>query len=285
MKTTKYLLAAVLAGAVLTGCSKKDNNYNIAAVTALQMKPTASVSLVVQTTGQKPGGMLDWTMGTMTATQIQFDGVQLKGDVFDLAEYTGKTIKSIDILTPSSSTLGALAVPFDTYTRAFFAIKLAPGGVTSSTGLSNSLFLNGLFYPRNANTSAKTTIEPVPIQIIVNDPVLMKSVWLANLTLRQRNYSATFVIDVNNITLGIDEAMLNNAVRPYGVIYITKTTNQNLYGIVVRNLENHMMGLQMSAELMNSVNDINTNTPLNTKSESTSVNDINTNAALNGALE
>ena len=262
MKTIKYLLVVALAGAALTGCSKKDSNYNVVADNVLPSLPNANLSLVVQTIAQKPGGLVKWDMGGIAATQIVFDGTQFTGgDMLTLAEYTDKAIKAIDIVHPSTTNLGAVLVPFGKYQRVTFGLKLAPVGVTTTASLANSLFLSGSYYSTaTANPMARGAFGPVPVQVIINDPVLMNSTWFSKVTLQQSNYAVNFVIDVNNVMAGIDETMLNNAVRTNGVVYITNVSNQNLYGFIIKNLENHLMEARMSVP---PVNVISTNVAAN----------------------
>lgn len=57
-------------------------------------------------------------------------------------------------------------------------------------------------------------------------------------------------MDVNQLTLGIDDAALSVAAKTNGAILITNESNPNLYGIVVKNLENYMMNLKLSVNAM-----------------------------------
>ena len=256
MKTINYLIAAGLISAALTGCSKSDNSSLMASETVLPVTPNDNVSVMVQTMRQKPGYMLQWNTGTITTNQLQVTGVHLIGNMLQASEYHDQAIKSIDILTPSLFTLGTIAVPYGLYDHMSLGLLLARGGLTNSGRLDNPLFLSGLFYsvpppdPKGPN-AARTSFDPVPIQIIVNDVVVMNTVWMDMIRLSQPNYTAKFVIDVNRITSGIDDIMLNNAVRTNGVIYITNTSNQDLYGIILKNLENHMMEVNMAAMSLN----------------------------------
>ncbi len=256
MKTINYVIAAAMVGAMLSGCSKKDNNYNMASETIIPAAPKANVSVIVQTMRQKPGYMLQWNTGRITATQLQATGVHLIGNMLQATEYDQKVIRSIDILTPGIFTLGSVAVPYDLYDHMSFGLQLAPVGLTNSGRLDNSLYLSGSFYsvpppdPMRP-TASKNSFNPVPIQIIVNDAVVMNTAWLDKIRLSEPGYSATLFIDVNSITSGIDDVMLKNAVKTNGVIYITNISNQNLYGIILKNLENHLMEVRMSALLLN----------------------------------
>ena len=176
MKAVNYLIAAGVISAALSGCSKSDNSYLMASETILPAPPTANVSVTVQTMRQKPGYMLQWNTGMITATQLQVTGVHYVGNMLQASEYDDKVRKSIDILTPSLFTLGTVAVPTDLYDHLSLGIKLAPGGLTNSGSMDNSLFLSGSFYsvpppdPKGPNAS-RNSFDPVPIQITARIPV------------------------------------------------------------------------------------------------------------------
>lgn len=250
MKTINYLLAVALAGATLAGCSKRDNNFDVAAdnIAPAPAQPTSRVSFVVKTMAQRPG-QFHWDMGTIAVAKTEFDGIQLHTDVFDVAEYTDKNIAAVDIINPSVTNLGAIAVPFGLYQRVSFGLKLAPVKEIRPGMLSSSLFLSGTFTPNPTDDNVAqplTKTTSTPIQVVINDPVLMSGTWLMNVNMQQPAYTATMTIDPANIMAGISETMLNNAIRTNQVIYITSTSNQNLYGMIIKNLENHVMDVQMS---------------------------------------
>ncbi len=254
MKAINYLLAAALGSATLmTGCSKKDNNYMVAADNAVPSLPAARIAVSVQTVRQKPGYMPQWNAGTIAIRQIQFDETHLVGDMMQLQEYTDKTITSINILTPSTTMLGIIPVPMGLYQQASLGLALDAVAVTSSMNLANSLYLNGAFYsvPPPAANGSRGSFEPIPIQIIVNEPVVLSSIWMSNFRLSEPNYSAMFFIDVNAITAGLSASMLNNAEQNNGVIYITSNSNRNLYDIILANIQNHQMMLQLSPSQVN----------------------------------
>ena len=78
----------------------------------------------------------------------------------------------------------------------------------------------------------------------------LNSVMLSNLPINNGIYTAIISMDVNQLTLGIDDAALSVAAKTNGAILITNESNPNLYGIVVKNLENYMMNLKLSVNAM-----------------------------------
>ena len=269
MKTTKYLLtAAVVSAALFTGCSKKDNNYNLAEDRAMPGPPVSNVTVVLQNIKQRPGYMLQWNSGTLTTADILFTGEHAYGNMVEMVKYNTKVVKSIDLVTPSVTNLGAIAVPLGNYLSGSFGIDLLGISSANSIKLANALYLEGVYYPIPPPGSTATTItDPIPVRVIVNTPVILSSEWLNKLAINRPAYTATMSFNVGHLAAGIDENMLKNAVRTNGTVYITSTSNQNIYKIIVNNLENNLMEVQLSASDMLSAPPVNAANTVNIHAE------------------
>ena len=249
MKTTRYLLAASIAVAALTaGCSKQDNNYNVAADQLLPAKPAANVLVRLQVERQRPGYMFQWNTGSITTSDVVFNGVHLIGNMLNKQEFTAEAVRSIDIIRPSVTDLGTIAVPFDTYTHASIGIGLLGLKSANSMNLANSLYLDGYYYPVPP-PGARSVTDPIPVKVSVNGPVVMNSKWLDQVLINKADYIATVSINVFGLTAGLDQRMLNAAEQVNGTIYINSTTNQDIYRIIVANLQDNIMPVQLSTPL------------------------------------
>ncbi len=250
MKTIKYLIAAVIVStALFTGCKKEDRNDSLTAYEAKKMGPRANITYRLQTIPQRPGYMLQWNSGSVITTNIVFNGSIINGDVGELMSFDSPGLKTIDLTKASLTTLGSVNVAYNKYLRGNFAVEIDP--VNSMT----SLILNGYFYPIPPPTGA-IPFSPVPIEIAVSTHAVLNSVQLANLYIDKSNYIATISLDINQLTHGLTQAMLNGAALTDGTLLISNESNPLLYGIIVKNMENYMLNLQFSAQLMNTANPV-----------------------------
>lgn len=60
--------------------------------------------------------------------------------------------------------------------------------------------------------------------------------------------------NLGQLTNGIDEAMFANAQTTNGVILISNTSNQDLYGMIMGNLQKNMPNAIISPQLINTTN-------------------------------
>ncbi len=246
MKTTKYLIAAAfLATGLFAGCKKGDSSYGVAANDKV-MGPTANITFQVQTVPQRPGYMLQWNSGSLITSKIIFNGTILNGNVGELMTFDAPALKTIDLTKSSLTTLGSVNVAYEKYLRASFAADIDP--INSVT----SLVLQGYFYPVPP-PSGVAPFSPIPIEIAISTHAVLNSVMLSNLLINKSNYVATLSLDVNQLTSGISPFMLTTATITNGTILIDNESNPELFGIVVKNLENYMINVQLSAQLMNTV--------------------------------
>jgi hypothetical protein len=246
MKTTKYLIAAAFAATSLFAACKKDNNSTGgAAYDTKLMAPTANINYRVQTIPQRPGYMLQWTSGSMITSEVIFTGTFINGDPVEQRSYEGKGFNTIDLVTPSITNLGVVNVPYNNYLRAIFTIELSP--INSLT----SLVLKGQYYQIQP-PSGIAPFQPVPVELAISTPVALNAVMQSKLRINNGNYIATIAMDVNQLTNGIDDALLSTAARTNGMILISNQSNPNLYGIVVKNLEDYLMNMQLTVEATSS---------------------------------
>ncbi len=245
MKKIKYLIAAAFVStALFAGCKKYDTTSSGTADYDRLKAPSANITIQVQTIPQRPGYMLAWTSGQMITSEVMFTGSFLNGDPVEQQSYVSTGFNTIDLVTPSVTTLGSVDVPYHTYLRGFFTIGINP--INSVT----SLDLKGQYYQIQPPSHGIAPFNPVPVEIAISTPVALNSVMLSNLPINNGIYTAIISMDVNQLTLGIDDAALSVAAKTNGAILITNESNPNLYGIVVKNLENYMMNLKLSVNAM-----------------------------------
>ncbi len=249
MKTIKYMIAAgIISAALITGCNKENSLESGLTGTAAATNGSANVTYQLRTLLPPAGTLIKWDKGSITSSGLFFYGSHLEGNMVSKETFEGKGSGTWDLF--SNPVLGTVNVPFNNYLGVSLAVGLNPLNGT------NSLSLSGVFgVPPTGNIAVPA--QPIPVQVIINEPIVLNTVWTSNVVINQPAYAAAILLDMNGITNGIDAAMLENAQATNGTIFITSNSNQNLYGIIVANLQNNMINVEFSPGL---TKDFNVNT-------------------------
>lgn len=253
MKTIKYMIIAAMVGTVFfTGC-KKDNNMGTAAYeTTLIGKNVASINYQLRPLLPPAAvNLVKWDKGYFSANAIIFNGILNNGQMLREIQYGTKIGKTFDLFGTTS--LGIVKVPDNIFANASFEILISPINQT------NSFALSGTFTFMNA-TQTGPTLQSIPVLVISSDPITLTSVWVRNAIINQPAYSATLLLDMGQLTNGIDATMLENAQITDGTIVISSNSNANLYSIIIGNLKSNMLQVAFSAEpiAVNAAGEVNT---------------------------
>ena len=239
MKTMRYMIAAtIISAALFTGCKKEDSMTGIAAEQI--GNGTAKVTFQLQTLLPPTGSLVKWDKGYITVSDILFNGSHYNGEMLTQQQYETTVGQTLNLL--GTSALGIVNVPFNTFSSVSFTGLLNPLNET------NSLYLNGTHEIGQTSSSGGNVPVPnttIPVQVMISDPAILNSVWINGVTINQLNYTATLFFDLSQLTNGITPQMLETAATSHGVVVISSTSNQNLYGIIVSNLKNNLMNVQL----------------------------------------
>lgn len=163
-------------------------------------------------------GLVNWTAGTSNGKQIEFKGT-LNGKRVE--EYI-LTFDQVDFFKDAGATIKSVELQPGTYTDVDLNYEMTPSRIPA-------LQLKGTF---NSSTG------PVPITLNL-DNYLEIATKTASLTVEPgKNYTATLTLDLAAITSGITQAMLNNATKTNGEIFLSYYSNQSLYSIIINNINN-----------------------------------------------
>ena len=250
MKTLKYMIAAALISATFfTGCKKGDNPLGTAANEISKEGTIVSSNLNYRlgAASQTSNTLIQWNKGYVTASELFFNGLLIDGSVIKPGREMAKSGVTVDLFVPSS--LGTVQVPFNVYSGASANVNLNPLNGNSSLWLAGTA----------AIINTVPDMPPVkmrPVQLIIDQPVTLTSEVINNVKISQLNYTVTLTMDLNQLTSGIDAGMLENAMINNGIILISAKDNPNLYGIIFKNLQNNLLKMQLSTQLINTSNPV-----------------------------
>lgn len=211
MKLPNGLLKLSIAAILFIGCSKKDSNPAPGSAIKFQIQTTNRTAVIARTTS----GNIQWTSGYGSATEIKFEA-KLNG-----VETERKTqiAQKLDLMSPIAS-LGDITLAPGTYSEVEFKVELNPAA-------DAALELNGQFTSGGVAT---------PVTFRVTSLFELKNETNNVVVIDNSTYKAVTTIDLSLITNGINESMLNSAVRTNGTILITSSINSNIYNIIANNL-------------------------------------------------
>ena len=252
MKQLKLLTAFILLtisvllffSISLTSCRKNANN-ELAALNIVNTADSAynnSISYKLIPVMPAQPSFIQWESGHLNTRQIIFNATKTNGDAMEQAQYKAWALHTVDILAEAN--LGVLNVPTLRCEHGSFSVEL---GQSES---ASALMLNGYY----VNPLTDLAPRRVPVKVIINEPVTVNSVWLHDVAIDKSNYIAAIQFSLDQLMTGIDANMMNTAeiIGNNGVILISATTNQNLYSIIISNLENNRMNVQFWPQLVNS---------------------------------
>lgn len=211
MKTKLFIAIATILTFGITSCNKDSAsgsgsanvNYQINTINRTFTVPNSSATI-------------SWVAGYANLTKIEFEAESTTTHI----EYETKTSQKLDLFT-SVSTLGNIAIPAGTYTKAEFETKFGKSSVADAFQLSGKFNTTPIIFKVTEDGEYEADAE------------------LANVTIApNKTYSAIVTIDFSKLTSGISADDFNNAIKDNaGVIIISVNTNGSLYGIMKNNLQ------------------------------------------------
>ena len=239
MKRINILMALLICAYSLVGCRKEANigtpNDTIINTTDSPYLSVINYELTSPIPG--PGSLVHWNSGYISTTGLIFNATHKVGNLLRRDRY-GTAIGQVVTLFHTTM-LGSLKVPGLQCDHASFTLRL--GSLKSNY----ALFLSGVY---NTNVAP---LRIIPVQVIINDPVELNTVWLNDVVINKTSYTAVIEFNLDKITNGITNNMINNAAITNGTIFITSTSNQTLYGIIVNNLQDNNMNVGFWSPLFN----------------------------------
>lgn len=213
MMNKNVILAFSTAASLFLFSCEKDNvatpgiTYQITTATASSIIPAGTMS-----------GNLRWSAGYASVAELEFEA---KSQTVEI-EYKSEAKQKIDLFSPLSS-LGVIVIPTGTYEDIEFEIEVQPNGSDAA------LYLSGNFI---SSTGVNT-----PILLTVKEAIEIESK-KENITITNGSIlSALTTLNLSLISTGINESMLNNAIRTNGTIILSSTSNSAIYEIMLRNLK------------------------------------------------
>ena len=215
------LLTTVTLGLLFTAC-KKSSTY-----TTSTGQPEVSYQLATQNTsypitapasGQTSG--IQWTSGFANPDAVIFEAQQNDVQV----QFRSTNTQQIDLMAPLAASFGGFALPAGFYNKIELKIDLDRNSTTPAMQL-NGQFTNGTL--------------SIPLMLQVNRSVELQTDEDSVTITTDSSYIAVTTIDLSTVTSGITATMLLNAKLTNGTIVISDESNQNLYGMVIDNLEQH----------------------------------------------
>jgi len=242
MKTIKCMIAAAVIGtALFTGCNKdnsmEETGTGTTANETINNGNTTTITYRLQTIPLRQGSLILWDKGYINAAKDFFNGSHMDGNMVQLDKFQGKGSQTVDLL--DNPLLGTVSVPFNMYLGLSLSTQL------NAVNGENALFLSGVTNIRNGFSEV---ITETPVQVIVDEPVLLSSQQMNNVAVRQPADVATMVLDMNLLINGIDPPMLQKAEITNGVIIISRNSNPNLYGLILTNLQQNLLPVQISPQ-------------------------------------
>lgn len=215
----KSFFATALLIILLFSCKKNNESSGI----TYKIKTTNRSTTVNRANQVSPGdvniigrtmGIITWTSGFASATEIQFEAENENSEV----EFESEARQRINLFSPLA-TLGNIPLPPGSYKEVEFQVELSP------TATEPALELRGEF-------------NGIPVVFRINSALEIESE-LENITITQANdYNAIITMNLSLLTLGISETALNNASLTNGEIIISGNSNTALYNIMIANLSN-----------------------------------------------
>jgi hypothetical protein len=105
-------------------------------------------------------------------------------------------------------------------------LSLAP------TATQHALFLDATYTANGMN---------IPVQFIIDQPIELKAKWMSPVTITSTtDYLSMLNLSLAQFANGIDTNLLSTLTPTNGVIVISSTSNQQVYNMIMNNLENFM---------------------------------------------
>jgi hypothetical protein len=236
-------MGILLSVVIFAGCTKDKKTYVQSPVNdviytsnSIAYPVTINYKLTIQTASAM--SLIQWNNGYVNADYFVFIAARKNGNNMTQVSYGTKTTKRINL--GETQVLGNVYVPRLVCDHAAFDIGLD----TMKAGYS--LLLNGSY------TTMSGTMPPmgkVPVQVIINAPVDLNTIWINNVTTYTANYwDAAIEFSTDQLINGITPDMLDYATLTSGAIIISSTSNPTLYQIIINNLQNNVMPVLFASQ-------------------------------------
>lgn len=198
---------------LIVGCKKESSQSGV----NMKIKTTGSSRTggrisAVDISGRTTGS-ITWTEGFASVSEIEFEAE--KEDEDDETEFKSKTQQRIDLFSPLAS-LGFINVPPGLYEEVEFEVHLAP------TGSSPALELRG-------------TYNAIPVVFRLNDSFEVEAEFEDITIPPDADINAIVSLNLDMLTSGISDAVLDAATLTNGEIIISANSNVALYRIIMTN--------------------------------------------------
>ena len=225
----------------LTACRKNTDSMlnKVDLINTTDSPYTSVINYKIYPVPAAAGSIFQWTAGYINTQKIIFNATKNNGNYILQKQYETWTVHTMNILPGAN--IGALKVPALTCDHASFTVELGRSETTSA------LLLRGTFTEMGQNMPNRQ----VPFQVVVDETVDINTVWLANASISKTNYVAAIQFSLDQLMAGIDAGMMLSADATDGTVLITNTSNQNLYSIIIGNLQNGTSNVQFWPELVN----------------------------------
>jgi hypothetical protein len=189
-----------------------------------------------------------WNSGYLTINGITFDGGLVTGNMVkqehDVMAINSKTITLSSSAAVAITQLGNMNLPFSKYISPLFGLSLGaplqPGVNQQASGAA--LYLSGNVLLSDREVPVVLTIGQLA-QLAANagDMIILSA--------DKASLSASLSLNLNQLTAGIDAQMLNNGQRTNNVIFISATTNQDLYNVILNNFKTTVLKVKLNGEI------------------------------------
>lgn len=181
------------------------------------------------TTVVPPNPLILWNSGSISMNSIAVDAFQTVGDMQHMGHFVTQDMNTVKLM--STVFLGTVGVDPGAYYAMDLGVQLRPA---SNAGTPPGMYLTGNISVATASGSLGT----LPVVLIVNDPVVMTAQIRSNIAIgNNQMLNANLLLDLGKITNGITAQMLAQANASNGSIVISANSNQNLYQLILNNLQ------------------------------------------------
>jgi hypothetical protein len=233
MKKLTFLTIFLISAGLFTGC-KKDNDkttvnpaysstidydYNTFMTYRLAVHRPAADPL----TGGNP--IMNWNNGTMHVSAVIFNAMLPQGNEVRSEKFGTQVDKTLTLF--DADLIATVKIPTLKTAMTSFTIE------ATAAGSQHTLVLNGVYY----NTHDISPLPPIPVQVIVDEPITINSQWVNNFETGGAGHAALMQLDMGQLVVGIDRSMMNNATMTGSTIIISSTSNGKIYNILFNNLK------------------------------------------------
>ena len=258
MKRTITIIAAAICACTYTGCKKdKDTVQPTYGTAQKDMAATTNAAYANNTELAAPAikynltvtppsltDMLQWTSGTMMVGLIYFRGNVEAGNAMKAQNFMATADVAVNLIATASATgnttvLGNLYVPHDKYYGGVAGVVSRAVNQPSGSGTNMALALNGMYIKNGSRVGVQVMMsQPMEFTANLQTPVYYM---LGNPQGGPVQYSAALTFDMNHLLAGLSSAALSNAVITNNTIVISESSNQELYQLLMNNVNGTMM--------------------------------------------